>query len=165
MTEARAAVAIITVGQLPEVLLVRRADDPRDPWAGHWAFPGGRREAGETLLETCIRECEEECGIRLPSEHVREELPISLAGRSMNKPIPVAPFHWHLDEIPLLSLDETEIQSASFLSLSAFRNWDSHDSGRLAPAYPDREYPYFEHEGVPLWGFTYTVLRQWIHSK
>lgn len=165
MSEAQAAVALITVEDDPHVLLVRRADDPRDPWAGHWAFPGGRREDGETILETCIRECAEECGLDLTAADLVEALPISMAGRSMNKPIAVAPFHWHLPERPAIILEPKELQSASYLRLHTFSHWNRHGSGRLAPAYPDREYPYYEHEGVPLWGFTYQVLRQWLVNK
>jgi 8-oxo-dGTP pyrophosphatase MutT (NUDIX family) len=32
--------------------------------AGHWGFPKGNRERGETKLETAIREIEEETGLR-----------------------------------------------------------------------------------------------------
>lgn len=163
--EPRAAVAIITVGDAGDILLVRRADNPQDPWAGHWALPGGRREPGETLLETCIRECHEECSIQLEPDELRERLPVAYAGRAMNRPLPVLPLHWHFNEQPDIRLDYTELQSHSFLSPDAFRHWNRHSSGRLAVAYPEREYPYYEFKGVPLWGFTYQVLCQWLQSK
>ena len=65
--EALAAVALIRVrGQDPDYLLLRRASNPQDPWSGHFALPGGRKEPGDRdLLETCIRETWEECGVKL----------------------------------------------------------------------------------------------------
>jgi len=61
---ARAAVAmIITECASPSVLLLRRAKNKNDPWSGQWAFPGGKREEGDVdLLDTSIRETQEECG-------------------------------------------------------------------------------------------------------
>lgn len=51
-----------------EYLLAQRP--PGKAYAGYWEFPGGKREAGESLAETCRRElCEElgvECNILAP---------------------------------------------------------------------------------------------------
>ncbi|MGB5283894.1 MAG: NUDIX domain-containing protein, partial [Polyangiales bacterium] len=53
----------------PEVFFIRRAEHPRDPWSGHMAFPGGRRDAGDaTLLDTAMRETREEVGVDLSRE-------------------------------------------------------------------------------------------------
>jgi 8-oxo-dGTP pyrophosphatase MutT (NUDIX family) len=49
-----------------EVLLIRRAEHPRDPWSGHMAFPGGRQEDGDAdLVDTAVRETREEVGVDL----------------------------------------------------------------------------------------------------
>lgn len=45
------------------LVLTRRRDDLNDH-AGQISFPGGRREAGETLPATALREAEEEIGLR-----------------------------------------------------------------------------------------------------
>jgi 8-oxo-dGTP pyrophosphatase MutT (NUDIX family) len=52
--------------RLHAVLTKRRDDLPRH--AGEISFPGGRREPGETLQETALREAHEEVG--LPAEAV-----------------------------------------------------------------------------------------------
>jgi 8-oxo-dGTP pyrophosphatase MutT (NUDIX family) len=48
-------------GELHAVFTRRRDDLRRHP--GEISFPGGRRDAGETLLETALREAEEEIGL------------------------------------------------------------------------------------------------------
>jgi 8-oxo-dGTP pyrophosphatase MutT (NUDIX family) len=65
----RAAVALIFragEGGAPELLFIKRADYPADPWSGQVAFPGGREEAGDAnLADTAVRETREETGIDL----------------------------------------------------------------------------------------------------
>lgn len=48
--------------QAPAVLLTRRSARLRNH-PGQWAFPGGRVDAGETLVEAALRELEEEVGV------------------------------------------------------------------------------------------------------
>jgi ADP-ribose pyrophosphatase YjhB (NUDIX family) len=42
------------------ILLIRRGQPPRK---GSWTLPGGRQEAGETVMEAAIREIREETGL------------------------------------------------------------------------------------------------------
>jgi len=78
--EPRAAVAAI-LRELPgqqsaELFFIRRAEQAGDPWSGHVAFPGGRREPGDaSLLETAIRETREEVGIELSAADAVARLP------------------------------------------------------------------------------------------
>ncbi|BCU70464.1 NUDIX hydrolase [Stygiolobus caldivivus] len=61
--ECKAAVTVI-VSKNGYILLIKRKQNPRDPWSGHVAFPGGRRENSESCYEAAMRECYEEVGIR-----------------------------------------------------------------------------------------------------
>jgi len=66
----RASVAIILrggqhEGSPVEVLFIKRSAREGDPWSGHVAFPGGKREGGESDMECAVRETREEVGIDL----------------------------------------------------------------------------------------------------
>lgn len=64
----RAAVAMVLregEGGL-EVLFIKRAEHPEDPWSGQVGFPGGRVEEGDRdLTMTAVRETTEEIGVHL----------------------------------------------------------------------------------------------------
>jgi 8-oxo-dGTP pyrophosphatase MutT (NUDIX family) len=78
-----AAVAVVLVGSDPELhhgetlgvaggaclLLCQRALR-MSRQAGQWALPGGGIESGETPLEACLRELDEELGVRLEAQSV-----------------------------------------------------------------------------------------------
>lgn len=64
---AHAAVSLaLRAAETPEILLIRRAEADGDPWSGHMALPGGRRDpADPDLLHTALRETLEETGVAL----------------------------------------------------------------------------------------------------
>jgi 8-oxo-dGTP pyrophosphatase MutT (NUDIX family) len=52
----------------PSLLLTRRSEQLKNH-AGQWAFPGGRLDHGETVVDTALREMHEEVSVRIsPSE-------------------------------------------------------------------------------------------------
>jgi 8-oxo-dGTP pyrophosphatase MutT (NUDIX family) len=57
-----AVVMLLTLrGDALELMFARRAEDPRDPWSGQIAFPGGRsKPVDSTLMQTACREFFEE---------------------------------------------------------------------------------------------------------
>ncbi|MCS6769499.1 MAG: CoA pyrophosphatase [Candidatus Caldarchaeum sp.] len=80
-----AAVCILLrkISERPEVLLVKRAERSTDPWSGHIAFPGGRYKASDSdLVETALRELEEETGIRRDVVRLVGALPFTTPANS-----------------------------------------------------------------------------------
>ena len=53
---------VITRGDRPKVLLIKRGDEP---FKGGWAFPGGFMDMDETTEQCAIRELKEETGLRV----------------------------------------------------------------------------------------------------
>lgn len=66
--DAEAAVALILKLRNHDIkiLLVKRVENPADPWSGQVALPGGKRDAkDQNLKKTVVRETLEETNINL----------------------------------------------------------------------------------------------------
>ena len=61
-TLPQVGVGVVVLNTQNDVLLIRRGQEPNK---GLWTIPGGRQEAGETLLETAHREIVEETGVTI----------------------------------------------------------------------------------------------------
>lgn len=157
-----AAVALIRIrGNDPDYLLLRRAANPKDPWSGHFALPGGRRDPGDKdILETCIRETWEECGLRLEASHLIQALPLAVAGGHMGRPMGVAPFLFEIPEKPDLRLDDREIAESHWLAQSYLLDPANRVRAAMSDMHPDRDFPCIKVLGSAgaIWGFTYGVL-------
>jgi 8-oxo-dGTP pyrophosphatase MutT (NUDIX family) len=172
MPEAEAAVAIVHAPRCEEgggggheesVLLIRRTERESDPWSGHWSFPGGRRDPqDEDLVETALRELAEECGIVLTRDSLERCLPLTAAGRRVGRVMTVAPFLFRAPtELPT-ALDPDEAAQALWLPISWFRDPARHSLTPVPRLPAERIFPAIELNGVPLWGFTYRVLTEWL---
>ncbi len=162
--EPEAAVAIVHArGAEESVLLIRRTERENDPWSGHWSFPGGRRDPEDAdLVATALRELAEECGIQLDRECLEASLPPTAAGRRVGRVITVAPFLFRAEGELATVLDPNEAAESRWIPLSLLRDPSQH-SLRPVPRLPkEMAFPAIELNGVPLWGFTYRVLTEWL---
>jgi len=164
MPEPDAAVAIVHArGAADSVLLMRRAEREADAWSGHWSFPGGRREPEDRdLLHTALRELQEECGICLARERLEAALPPAVARRRVGRFLLVAPFLFNVADEQPTTLDPQEAVEAVWVPLSVLRDPARHALRRVPGLPPSVRFPAIDLNGVPLWGFTYRLIADWL---
>jgi 8-oxo-dGTP pyrophosphatase MutT (NUDIX family) len=155
---ASAAVAILLRERTDlEVLVMERAKRETDPWSGHWSFPGGRRQAGEPLMDAVCRETEEEIGVR---PDPRDVLGCIAARSPANRPeVLVLPFVFRFEKAnePKPGPEVASIAWVSIAELVASRTTATiRIRGREAPM------PAFVREGRTIWGFTYRLLEDFV---
>ncbi len=155
--EPSAAVAVIRCVDRGEwVLLVRRARNSKDPWSGHFAFPGGRREEQDpSIFATCVREVGEETGIRLSAEQLVRRLPATVAGGGPLTPVLVQPYLFEVAVRPAVHPAVLEIESYLWLETQHFRDRANH---RVTDVMPGMARSVFPIDDYYIWGFTYKIL-------
>jgi 8-oxo-dGTP pyrophosphatase MutT (NUDIX family) len=164
MNQPEAAVALVKA-QKPEpaVLLMRRAERDGDPWSGHWSFPGGHIEPQDVnLLQTALRELREECGVHLTEQQLRGALPDATARRKGSRSLVVSPFVFALLERAEVAVDLAEAIEGRWVPLSMLED-PAHHHLRAVPGMPPHIlFPSVDLPVVPLWGFTYRLVTEWL---
>jgi len=156
-------VAVVHAHTTDSVLLMRRAERDEDPWSGHWSFPGGRREKEDPdLLHTALRELEEECGIRLTAGLLESALPLAVARRRVGPFLEVAPFVFGVDDELPVTPDPREAVEAQWTPLSLLRDPARHILRTVPGVPPEFRFPAIDLNCVPLWGFTYRLITDWL---
>ena len=148
-----------------ELLFILRAQKDGDPWSGHVAFPGGRRDPGDpSLLATAIRETREEVGIELVPDEVLARLPdLPAFTRSKRGTLVVTPFVFMLPDGQGADPDiapNSEVAGAIWVPLSLLA--EERDKVTFELLYEGVMYhmPYIHlgEEKHRLWGMTYRML-------
>ena len=160
----KAAVAAIVrdSGSGADLLFIRRAEHPRDPWSGQMGLPGGRIDPGDpSPFAAAIRETAEEIGLDLnvtarsigQLSEVRTHLPLGAVPHS------VVPFVFGVVGEPGLTLNH-EVQETVWVPLSFLadeRNRHSFTWVRRGIPVP---MPCFKFEGRVIWGLTLRIVEE-----
>jgi 8-oxo-dGTP pyrophosphatase MutT (NUDIX family) len=164
MLNCEAAVAIVHARQPEEsVLLMRRTEREGDPWSGHWSFPGGRCEAhDEGALQTALRELNEECGICLDPRGPRVALEFAVARRKVGRFLNVAPFVFPVDAQLETVPAPDEATECRWMPLRRVTDPAEHRLLPIPGMPATRLFPAIELDHMPLWGFTYRLLTEWL---
>jgi 8-oxo-dGTP pyrophosphatase MutT (NUDIX family) len=160
----RAAVALIFRHRASdglELLLIKRAEYPGDPWSGQVAFPGGREEAGDaSLAETAMRETREETGIDLAREGMLLGTLDDLRPRTVRLPaIVVRPFVALLDRSEPLELSP-EVALAFWVPFGSLARSESWRDDTVFARGIQINARVFRHEQHIVWGMTERILTQ-----
>ena len=144
-----------------EILLIRRAEDARDPWSGHMALPGGHRDPSDRdLVATALRETLEEVGLDLardaelfgPLESAR-----ALSGR--RPPFDIYPFVFALAREVEPRANPREVHGIVWAKLDHLLSPAACTSiEHPIPGAEPRRLPAFDVDGHVVWGLTYRIL-------
>src|SRR5687767_5003799 len=145
----------------PELLFIKRADYPGDPWSGPVAFPGGREEPGDlSLADTAARETREETGIDLMRDGTFLGTLDDLRPRINRLPdVIVRPYVVLLDRYEPLILSQ-EVALAFWIPLAALKEAESWRETPVLARGVQINTRAFHHEGHIVWGMTERILGQ-----
>jgi 8-oxo-dGTP pyrophosphatase MutT (NUDIX family) len=143
----------------PEVLFIRRAEHPGDPWSGHMAFPGGRRDPEDPdLAFTAERETREELGLDL--RHVARPL-----GRLDDVPthrrgLVVRPYVYRLEvpDAPPLK-PNYEVASTHWAEVAPLMRGERDTTYAFDWKGQPQRFPGYDVEGRVVWGLTYRMMQ------
>jgi 8-oxo-dGTP pyrophosphatase MutT (NUDIX family) len=161
----RAAVALIfrlaEDDDAVELLLIKRAEYPGDPWSGQIAFPGGREEPGDSSLSaTAIRETREETGIDLGRDGMLLGVLDDLRPQRISLPaIVVRPFVAILDAREALELS-SEVALAFWVPFGELARTDSWQSDTVFARGVQINARVFRHQDHVVWGMTERIMTQ-----
>lgn len=158
--DERAAVALIFAGGDRHVGLIRRAERRGDPWSGHMALPGGKREPSDTtLLATAIRETREEIGLALSEDQYFGRLPtLTTLGVGLRSGLAVAPFLFEIDRVVHPNHRSEEVAELVWAPLDELRSEARRSRHRLEVGGAPLEFPAIDFDGRLIWGLTHRIL-------
>jgi len=155
--EAKAAVGVVFKRDngVLELLLVKRAEVPGDPWSGDMAFPGGKRGPDDNcLIETVTREVYEETNIDLSSGHYLGVM--DPVGSTAKRGMTVLPVVFLMDEEPEIRTNE----ELAYYLWTPFRDLVNSRGRALVKNRYDTEVFHVGDDVV--WGLTYRMLERLI---
>lgn len=143
-----------------EMLFIRRAEDPDDPWSGQIGFPGGRSERGDPdLRSTAVRETAEETGVDLGelAEYLGPLDDVRAMTRLRPMDLTIAPFVYRLVGNPRYQPNH-EVSGLLWLPLAHLLD----PTRRSVFDYVERDttlrFPCLRVEGLVIWGLTYRIF-------
>jgi len=165
---AQAAVALLLQSRAEglHLLFIHRAHHPRDPWSGHMAFPGGRKNPEDAdLCITIHREVKEEVGIDLDSqgEYLGRLAELQAMSRGRLVSMTVTPFIYLIAPDAELQPSPAEVQDTIWVPME-FILQDVAESLVRQPITDSItiEVPALLYGGKTIWGMTYRMLREFL---
>lgn len=158
-----AAVALVFAGRDGDLRLcfIRRATDPRDPWSGQMALPGGRATpADASLCAAAVRETHEEVGLSLARARYLGALPpIPLVRHGRPTTGSVAPFVFYAGgALPALTVDPVEVAAGYWIAVRHLRDPGQRAVMQVTGGGATRRLPAVRFGRHLIWGMTYRIV-------
>ena len=146
-------------GALHAIFTKRREDLRRHP--GEISFPGGRRDEGEELLATALREAHEEIGLDPDAVEIIGELDhlTTISSRSF-----IVPFVGALPARPDLTPNPNEVDHVLFVPLSELLLEEVYREELWGIGPVNRSIYFFELVGDTVWGATAHMLHEFLDA-
>jgi 8-oxo-dGTP pyrophosphatase MutT (NUDIX family) len=139
-----------------EFLFIHRAEDPRDPWSGHMAFPGGRVDSRDSgPLAAAVRETIEEVGLDLPmvAKQIGRLSDVAAIGRGRPMNMVITPFIFATDSVPPLTPNH-EVAAVVWVPASFLADHRNRESMEYQRAGLSLELPCYRYQDRLIWGLT-----------
>ena len=143
----------------PEILIIQRAEHPRDPWSGHLGFPGGRLEPHDASPERgAVRETREELDLCLDTCAELLGTLSELQARSLSRlmPLSIFPFVYELVKSAPLNANG-EIVKTCWIPLRYFLNM-ANRSTMPHPREPEHIMQCYPLGDRAIWGLSLAML-------
>ncbi|MHA2394518.1 MAG: NUDIX hydrolase [Promethearchaeota archaeon] len=153
--KADAAVVLIfkIIEQDVHILLVKRVENPSDPWSGQMALPGGKKDIEDRdLVETIVRETREETNVDLVDQC--RFVGVMDSVRLRHRPMTIQPFvYFTTDELKII-INRKELEKFVWIPSKHL------NSPNGSVSYKNLEYPAFIVARDIIWGLTYQLLKE-----
>jgi 8-oxo-dGTP pyrophosphatase MutT (NUDIX family) len=138
-----------------ELLFIRRAEQPGDPWSGHMAFPGGRVDEGDAdALAAAKRETREEVGLDLAAAPLLGKLSqVPTKAHGKLRPMVIQPFVFELHETPVFQCSD-EVEEVIWVPIDHFRE----PANRGTLQWKRLPLPCYRYDGRVIWGLTLRMV-------
>jgi 8-oxo-dGTP pyrophosphatase MutT (NUDIX family) len=142
-----------------ELLLIERAEKEGDPWSGHMALPGGRRDPDDAdLLQTALRETHEETGIVVPHDHVLGALDQLRPGFRRRFSLLIAPFVAVVPAGTPATPAPAEVETALWVPLPHLASDAAVDEILIELDEGSTPFPALSYQDYMIWGLTHRII-------
>lgn len=148
-------VPIINWKQIPEIVFTLRAQGINH--GGQISFPGGGKEGDESIVETALREAQEEIGLRQTGVEIVGNLTPLYMGHSDNMITPVVAFLNNEQQFTPNPNEVEEIFAVSISELYKESNLANEEWNLRGVPF---KVPFWKIHRVPLWGATAMMLSE-----
>jgi 8-oxo-dGTP pyrophosphatase MutT (NUDIX family) len=158
LSEAAVLLALRATDPL-ELLLIERAEKEGDPWSGHMALPGGRRDPTDTsLLVTALRETHEETGILVPTGAVLGALEQLRPSFRRRFSLLIAPYVAIVPPTTMAVPAPAEVETALWVPLPHLASESAVDEILIELEEGSTAFPALSYQDYVIWGLTHRII-------